>query len=141
MGPLSGRSAAGRCRQLHRRPVRTATTHVGGNPTRVDCVDEDAVAAQFGGEHPGERIERHLRDAVRGSAAAHVSQRPGSAGHIHNPPVSTPAQQPQKSEREPPRTKQIRFERIADDAEVSWLARCQVSYKIAALLISMSSRR
>src|SRR6185437_12201537 len=52
----------------------TGAAHVGGHPAWVDGVDEDAVGSQFGGEHPGERVQGCLRGAVARCSGTHLSQ-------------------------------------------------------------------
>src|SRR5215212_3478623 len=46
--------------------------HVGADPSGADGVDEDAGAAQLGGQDAGEDVEARFGDAVGRGAAAHV---------------------------------------------------------------------
>jgi EmrB/QacA subfamily drug resistance transporter len=48
--------------------------HVGRHPARADRVDQDPVAAQLGGEHPGQRAEPGLGCGIGRGAGAHAGQ-------------------------------------------------------------------
>ena len=54
----------------------TASAHVGRGPAGADRVDEHAVAAELGGERPGQSVQRRLRHVVGRRAGAHRRQRP-----------------------------------------------------------------
>src|SRR5437867_5831205 len=53
--------------------------HVGGDPAGADRVDQDVIAAEFGGEHAGEGVEGDLRRGIGRGPAAHAGQRGGLA--------------------------------------------------------------
>jgi hypothetical protein len=45
--------------------------HIRGNPTRADCVHEDAVLSDLSGNHTGHRIQRCLGHAVGRRPSTH----------------------------------------------------------------------
>jgi len=86
--------------------------------TGADRVDQDAVAAEFGREQPGERVETGLRDAECRSTAGHRGYRRVLAADVHDPGLRTRPQQRQHSLDHPPRAEHVDVDRLGDHAEI-----------------------
>ena len=100
------------CRLPPRRFAGRLGPHVGPDPPRARRVDEDPVAAQFGGEDPGERVHRRFRDAVGRVTAAHVRELAHAGGQVDDPTAARAPHEGNAGDREPPRAEQVRLERL-----------------------------
>src|SRR5215217_8161585 len=77
----AGGSVIWECRSPHRRVGAlldrargSGAAHFGADPSGADGVDEDAGAAQLGGQDAGENVKARFGDAVTRGTTAHVVQ-------------------------------------------------------------------
>src|SRR5205807_5518720 len=106
----------------------------------ADGVHQNAVFSEFGGEHAGLRVQGRLREAVGGRSTAHRGERPRLADTF-----TTRACRLLRSSGKNARTILQAPNRLVSRASRTWArsasaARCQVSYRMAALFTSTSSR-
>ena len=96
----------------------SGAAHVGGDPARADCVDENAAALEFGGKHAGKGVQRRLRRRIGRRSGPHRGERPGAGGNIDDPAPPGFTHGRREGLRHTPRPEQIDLERFADDAPV-----------------------
>jgi hypothetical protein len=102
---------------ISHRPA-TPATHVRGDPSGTDCVDEDSVAPQLVGKHERQGVERCFGRAIGGDATRHPGERTRTTGYVDDSTVLARAYQRQERERSSPRPEQIRVEGLANNLEV-----------------------
>src|SRR4051794_36036909 len=76
------------------------------------------LAPQLVREHAREGVQRGLRDAVGGRAAAHRGKRPRLARNVYDAPTAAPAQERNESLRHAPSAERVRLECLAHRVEV-----------------------